>query len=659
VVARDALQEHQRGAQGVLRRSRTSRLSCFNSAKKKAADATPITTSSTSPSTSPQTSSPFSSRLPSCAHKLPMERAPTGAGMDQGQDGMPPGDQGKVEGDDSALAAMELSRTINTSARSLANRALSDWKCDVAQIQEASGGHALMLLAPLIFDTYDLCDKCNIDPVIFRAFLKEIESNYGTNQYHNSIHGCDVMLSTHHFLQMVGVTDHLTHLQLLATLLGALVHDYNHPGTTNAHEVKVNSQRAICYSDQSILERHHLASAFTVLNDKRFAVLAGLNASDYRYVRGQMIDLVLHTDLSKHFEFNATLKSLAQQHGRSTWESRRAAQRRRSTCKSQKGVKMDLDGVDFSSRSTSLTPCDSGSVRGAAASGKSGSLSMQRRQSRDERTARMAAVGANDNVPRRHSAREPDVRRGSCEPDESGPRMGAGSARAELQPDDEPTSRMGRFIKPGGGSKRSNAGAQVTQDPEARQGCVDKVPSPSPPPSPPPDDDTKRVSIRHSNSDQERKSDADKTTRDGNNATIVEEWATPFLDQNKMAVQTMLIAAIKYADLGHTVKPRQIHIDWSERITREFWVLGDLERSIGVPVSPLCDREKDSSIASSQIGFFKFICLPFYDLVADLASPDMEPIASLHENYDYWVKVQADEQAAAQKEIESTAPKAE
>eukprot|EP00966_Prymnesium_polylepis_P090214 2089377-Prymnesium_polylepis.1 len=51
-----------------------------------------------------------------------MERAPTGAGMDQGQDGMPPGDQGKVEGDDSALAAMELSRTINTSARSLANR---------------------------------------------------------------------------------------------------------------------------------------------------------------------------------------------------------------------------------------------------------------------------------------------------------------------------------------------------------------------------------------------------------------------------------------------------------------------------------------------------------------------------------------------------------
>eukprot|EP00966_Prymnesium_polylepis_P317843 7342629-Prymnesium_polylepis.2 len=313
--------------------------------------------------------------------------------------------------------------------------------------------------------------------------------------------------------------------------------------------------------------------------------------------------------------------------------------------------------------------------------------------------------------------------------------MGAGSARAELQPDDEPTSRMGRFIKPGGGSKRSNAGAQVTQDPEARQGCVDKVPSPSPPPSPPPDDDTKRVSIRHSNSDQERKSDADKTTRDGNNATIVEEWcvassrthlagdhctvlflrgekltwATPFLDQNKMAVQTMLIAAIKYADLGHTVKPRQIHIDWSERITREFWVLGDLERACPsrhsaterrtprsrhrrqeaspdvVARLPACARQvcEGSCTCPSllrimppsgyctaqcfphsvrlllQIGFFKFICLPFYDLVADLASPDMEPIASLHENYDYWVKVQADEQAAAQKEIESTAPKAE
>ena len=175
-------QEHQRGAQGVLRRSRTSRLSCFNSAKKcvlapaacdlspschafehicgtialtaqpnpslhllsrrtilsppnlthyppptrciivcsrKAADATPITTSSTSPSTSPQDSSPSASRLPSCAHKLPMDGAPA---AEPRQDGIAAGDQGEVDGDDSAIAAMELSRSINTSARSLANR---------------------------------------------------------------------------------------------------------------------------------------------------------------------------------------------------------------------------------------------------------------------------------------------------------------------------------------------------------------------------------------------------------------------------------------------------------------------------------------------------------------------------------------------------------
>ena len=34
---------------------------------------------------------------------------------------------------------------------------------------------------------------------------------------------------------------------------------------------------------------------------------------------------------------------------------------------------------------------------------------------------------------------------------------------------------------------------------------------------------------------------------------------------------------------------------------------------MGVPISPLCDREKDQNIAKSQIGFFKFVCIPFYE----------------------------------------------
>ena len=42
-------------------------------------------------------------------------------------------------------------------------------------------------------------------------------------------------------------------------------------------------------------------------------------------------------------------------------------------------------------------------------------------------------------------------------------------------------------------------------------------------------------------------------------------------------------------------------------LRRRFWSLGDRERALGVPLSPLCDREKDVNVAKSQIGFFKFI----------------------------------------------------
>ena len=63
---------------------------------------------------------------------------------------------------------------------------------------------------------------------------------YGSNSYHNSIHAADVMLSCHHFVTITGVAQRLTKLQLLALFLGAIIHDFNHPGTSNAHEVKVN-----------------------------------------------------------------------------------------------------------------------------------------------------------------------------------------------------------------------------------------------------------------------------------------------------------------------------------------------------------------------------------------------------------------------------------
>lgn len=114
------------------------------------------------------------------------------------------------------------------------------------------------------------------------------------------------------------------------------------------------------------------------------------------------------------------------------------------------------------------------------------------------------------------------------------------------------------------------------------------------------------------------------------------KWASPLLDGSMVDVKLLLSIAVKWADLGHACKPRAQHEQWTERVTAEFWALGDLERTLGVPISPLCDRDRDVDIPKSQLGFFKFIILPFYAVIADLVCPDMEPWRRVQANMLHW-----------------------
>lgn len=74
----------------------------------------------------------------------------------------------------------------------------------------------------------------------------------------------------------------------------------------------------------------------------------------------------------------------------------------------------------------------------------------------------------------------------------------------------------------------------------------------------------------------------------------------------QMAATTMIFRA---SDIGHSAKPWKLHAEWSKRVCEEFHQQGDEEKSQGMQVSPLCDRD-GFRVASSQCGFLQFICLP-------------------------------------------------
>lgn len=101
----------------------------------------------------------------------------------------------------------------------------------------------------------------------------------------------------------------LSALQIFSALLAAAVHDVNHPGVTNAFLVATGAPVAIQYSDDSVLERMHLAECFQASAKDGCDVFQGLSRDQRRQSRQLLIAMVLATDLSGHVQHVNRLKS--------------------------------------------------------------------------------------------------------------------------------------------------------------------------------------------------------------------------------------------------------------------------------------------------------------------------------------------------------------
>ena len=78
--------------------------------------------------------------------------------------------------------------------------------------------------------------------------------------------------------------------------------------------------------------------------------------------------------------------------------------------------------------------------------------------------------------------------------------------------------------------------------------------------------------------------------------------------------QSLLDYLIHAADLAHNTKLFKISITWVELLTNEFWLQGDKEKRMNLPVSFLCDRI-GYDIPSSQVGFIKGFVIPTFDIL--------------------------------------------
>ncbi|KAM4720768.1 cGMP-inhibited 3',5'-cyclic phosphodiesterase 3B [Rhinophrynus dorsalis] len=224
---------------------------------------------------------------------------------------------------------------------------LDNWNFPIFDLVERMGGKTGRILSQVsytLFQDTGLFELFKIPQREFQNFFQALENGYRDIPYHNRIHATDVLhavwfLTTrpipgfqeitsedadsdnvvgpaHVYLSSKTCTisddgygclaSNIPALELMALYVAAAMHDYDHPGRTNAFLVATNAPQAVLYNDRSVLENHHAASAWNLfLSQPEYNFLSDLDHVQFKRFRFLVIEAILATDLKKHFDFLA------------------------------------------------------------------------------------------------------------------------------------------------------------------------------------------------------------------------------------------------------------------------------------------------------------------------------------------------------------------
>uniref|UniRef100_A0A669FCW1 Phosphodiesterase n=1 Tax=Oreochromis niloticus TaxID=8128 RepID=A0A669FCW1_ORENI len=230
---------------------------------------------------------------------------------------------------------------------------LNNWNFPIFTLIEKTNGKCGRILSQVsyrLFEDTGLFETFKIPVKEFMNYFHALENGYRDIPYHNRVHATDVLhavwyLTTQPVPGLPSLmTDHgsasdsdsdsgITHshmgflvsktytvsedgygclsglipaLELMALYVAAAMHDYDHPGRTNAFLVATSAPQAVLYNDRSVLENHHAAAAWNLfLSQPEYNFLVNLDHVEFKRFRFLVIEAILATDLKKHFDFLA------------------------------------------------------------------------------------------------------------------------------------------------------------------------------------------------------------------------------------------------------------------------------------------------------------------------------------------------------------------
>uniref|UniRef100_A0A3B5AFW2 Phosphodiesterase n=1 Tax=Stegastes partitus TaxID=144197 RepID=A0A3B5AFW2_9TELE len=230
---------------------------------------------------------------------------------------------------------------------------LNNWNFPIFTLMERTNGKCGRILSQVsyrLFEDTGLFETFKIPVKEFMNYFHALENGYRDIPYHNRVHATDVLHAVWYLTTQAVpglpslITDHgsasdsdsdsgITHshmgflvsktytvsedgygclsglipaLELMALYVAAAMHDYDHPGRTNAFLVATSAPQAVLYNDRSVLENHHAASAWNLfMQQPEYNFLVNLDHVEFKRFRFLVIEAILATDLKKHFDFLA------------------------------------------------------------------------------------------------------------------------------------------------------------------------------------------------------------------------------------------------------------------------------------------------------------------------------------------------------------------
>ena len=141
------------------------------------------------------------------------------------------------------------------------------------------------------------------------------------------------------------------------------------------------------------------------------------------------------------------------------------------------------------------------------------------------------------------------------------------------------------------------------------------------------------VKAKVENFNKENNNDNDNNNEKKKFEFLTKNPKTQFEEQ-----QSLLDFFIHAADLAHNTKLFKISLQWVELLTNEFWLQGDKEKELNLPVSFLCDRV-GSDIPSSQVGFISGFILPTFDVLISMFPTLNYTVENAKNNITEWKKL--------------------